>query len=99
MARGTDIPIRSCAACGQRLPKRQLIRIVRGLSGKVDVDTTGKLAGRGAYLCNTELCWTEGLSKGRLDRALRTSLSQGNRESLLTHYQEHLKPSMVGETV
>lgn len=37
-------------------------------------DETGKRAGRGAYLCKSEACWTEGLRKKALDRALKTEV-------------------------
>lgn len=44
------IPMRSCLVTRERLPKQELIRVVRTPEGKVVVDTTGKVNGRGAYL-------------------------------------------------
>ena len=44
------IPIRSCAITKERLPKQELIRIVRTKDLEVLVDETGKLNGKGAYL-------------------------------------------------
>ena len=44
------IPMRSCAVTGERLPKKELIRVVRTPEGNVVVDETGKVNGRGAYL-------------------------------------------------
>ena len=44
------IPMRSCLVTRERLPKQELIRVVRTPEGNVVVDTTGKLNGRGAYL-------------------------------------------------
>lgn len=44
------IPMRSCVVTKERLPKGELIRVVRTPEGEVVVDTTGKANGRGAYL-------------------------------------------------
>ena len=44
------IPMRSCVVTKEKLPKSELLRIVRGTDGKILVDTTGKVNGRGAYI-------------------------------------------------
>lgn len=44
------IPMRTCLATGEKLPKKELIRVVRTPEGNVIVDETGKANGRGAYL-------------------------------------------------
>ena len=44
------IPLRSCVVTREKLPKQELIRVVRTPEGSVIVDTTGKANGRGAYL-------------------------------------------------
>ena len=44
------IPMRSCVATGEKLPKKELIRVVRTPEGNVVVDESGKVNGRGAYL-------------------------------------------------
>ena len=44
------IPMRSCIITGEKLPKKELIRVVRTPEGNVIVDETGKVNGRGAYL-------------------------------------------------
>lgn len=69
--------------CRKVRPKRELIRLVRISDGEVEVDTSGKKAGRGAYLCPVEECWEIGLKGGRLEHALRTTLTQDNREQLI----------------
>ena len=67
--------------CRTVLAKRSLIRLVRTLEG-VQVDLTGKLAGRGSYLHDRRSCWERGL-KGALAHALKTELTPENREQLL----------------
>ena len=77
------IPQRTCVACRKISTKQALIRLVRIPDGGVEVDTSGKKTGRGAYLCRTLECWENGLIGGRLEHALRTTLTQGNREALI----------------
>ena len=76
------MPQRTCVACRQVKDKRELIRLVRVDNGRVEVDTSGRKAGRGAYLCNTPECWEVGLKRGRLEHVLRIALSRDNREEL-----------------
>lgn len=42
--------MRSCVITREKLPKGELIRVVRFTDGNVYVDATGKMNGRGAYL-------------------------------------------------
>ncbi len=44
------IPMRSCVVTHEKLPKKELVRVVRTPEGNVIVDTTSKANGRGAYL-------------------------------------------------
>jgi len=50
------IPMRQCMGCRERRAKRELIRVVRCTDGSVCLDFSGKLNGRGAYLCNDVAC-------------------------------------------
>jgi predicted RNA-binding protein YlxR (DUF448 family) len=79
------VPQRTCVACRCTTVKRELIRIVRTPEGSVEVDPTGKRSGRGAYLCSRAECWQEALKKDRLSSALRTKLSEKDRERLRVH--------------
>ena len=44
------IPLRTCVVTKETLPKKELLRIVRTPEGVVQVDETGKMNGRGAYI-------------------------------------------------
>jgi predicted RNA-binding protein YlxR (DUF448 family) len=57
-----------------------LIRLVRTPDG-IQVDPTGKAAGRGAYLHDARSCWERGL-KGTLAHALKVDLTDQDREYL-----------------
>lgn len=77
------IPMRTCAACREVKPKRELVRLVHVESGAVEVDKEGKKSGRGAYLCPSRECWEKGLKHGQLDRVLRMTLTPENKAQLL----------------
>ncbi len=77
------IPQRTCVACQQERPKRELVRIVRTPAGAVEVDPTGKKTGRGAYLCRAKACWELAFKKKALEHALKTPVSSEDRSTLL----------------
>ena len=91
--RTKHIPQRTCVGCRSVLPKRSLIRLVRQPEG-VQVDPTGKLAGRGAYLHNQRSCWEKGL-KGALAHALKVEFTPADLESL--HYYMDRLPGEDGD--
>lgn len=66
--------------CRQVLPKRTLLRIVRGPNG-VHPDPSGKAPGRGAYVHDQRSCWESAL-QGSLARALKTELTPEARQEL-----------------
>jgi predicted RNA-binding protein YlxR (DUF448 family) len=75
-------------ACRGVNTKQELVRLVRVADGSVDIDIGGKKAGRGAYLCRAWECWEIGLKGNRLEHALRTTLTQDNREQLIKHGED-----------
>jgi predicted RNA-binding protein YlxR (DUF448 family) len=73
---------RSCIGCRTTAEKNALLRIVRTPTGEVVCDPTGRMSGRGAYLCAEPRCF-ERVRKGHLlDRALKVKLSEGDLERL-----------------
>ncbi|MBI3998553.1 MAG: YlxR family protein [Armatimonadetes bacterium] len=70
MPRVRHVPQRQCVACRTMGPKRELVRVVRTPAGDVRVDTTGKVSGRGAYICPTADCAEIAVREGRLQHAL-----------------------------
>jgi predicted RNA-binding protein YlxR (DUF448 family) len=78
--RKKHVSLRTCVGCREVLAKRSLIRVVRSPDG-VQVDLTGKMNGRGAYLHDQLSCWQKGL-KGALTQALKTELTEEERKRL-----------------
>ena len=70
------MPIRTCVACRTKGDKRSLVRVVRMPSGEIVVDPTGKIPGRGAYLCPSLGCLRRAVKEKRLSRALRAEVAE-----------------------
>ena len=85
------IPQRTCVACREVKAKQELVRLVRTADGNVEIDTSGKKPGRGAYLCRVQECWKTGFKSGRLEHTLRTSLTLDNREQLIKYGESLFK--------
>ena len=91
------VPQRTCVGCREVLPKRQLIRIVRTADG-VKVDSTGKFAGRGAYLHDRRQCWERGM-KGALAHALKATITNDERATLEEFMKTLPQETEAGETM
>ena len=63
-------PQRTCVGCREVKSKWDLVRIVRTPEGAVKIDPTGKLSGRGAYVCPSRACLDLAVKGKRLDKAL-----------------------------
>ncbi len=89
------VPLRSCVACRDNKPKRELVRVVRETDGHIAVDRTGKANGRGAYFCPAQECWELGRKRRALNNALSVTVSPDNWEELLTYARETLPEKKV----
>ena len=69
------IPMRSCVITKEKLPKNDLLRIVRDPNGMVIVDTTGKINGRGAYIKKDREVLDKAKKSKILERILEVPLS------------------------
>ncbi|MBQ9297771.1 MAG: YlxR family protein [Clostridia bacterium] len=70
------IPERTCMGCNQKKDKSSLIRIVKNKEKGILIDKTGKLEGRGAYICNNINCLDKAIKSKRIDRKLETNISE-----------------------
>lgn len=76
------IPMRSCIVTREKLPKQELIRVVRTPEGNVIVDPTGKANGRGAYLKKDENVFAKAQKSKILNRILEVEVSDDVFEEL-----------------
>ena len=70
------IPQRQCMGCRERKAKRDMIRVVRGTDGTVSLDFSGKLNGRGAYICPDPECLKKAIRSKALDRSQEVQIPQ-----------------------
>ena len=70
------IPQRQCMGCRERKAKRELIRVVRCTDGQVRLDFSGKLNGRGAYLCPDPACLKAAQKSKALERSLEVPIPE-----------------------
>ena len=77
------IPMRSCVVTREKLPKQELVRVVRTPEGNVIIDTTGKSNGRGAYLKNDKEVIEKARKSKILDRTLEVQISDEIYDELL----------------
>lgn len=65
-------PIRTCIACRKQSDKHNLLRIVKN-DTTIKLDVTGKLNGRGAYICNDVDCIEKCIKTKAINRAFRVN--------------------------
>ncbi len=82
------IPMRKCIATDERLPKKELIRIVRTPQGEIIVDESGRQNGRGAYLKRSQEAVTIAKKKKALSRALECEIPEAVYEQLIAMFQD-----------
>src|ERR1035437_7403680 len=88
------LPERTCVACRTSRPKRHLVRVVRTTEGNVEVDRTGRTAGRGAYLCPAQECWRLAKTRKSLDQALSVAVT-ADAWAMLEEYAERLPETRI----
>ena len=70
------IPQRQCMGCRERKAKKEMIRVVRGTDGTVSLDFSGKLNGRGAYICPMAECLKRARKAKSLERSLEVPIPE-----------------------
>lgn len=78
------IPMRQCIACREEKPKREMLRVVKNAAGEISLDFSGKLPGRGAYLCDNAEC----IRRLRKYRLLNKAFSADVSEEIYLRIEE-----------
>ena len=79
------IPMRTCIACRVSKPKRELIRVVK-FNDEIKLDKTGKLNGRGAYVCNDEACILKLKKQKLLNRAFSCQVDESVYDKIMEDF-------------
>ncbi len=71
------IPMGMCTGCREMKQKSVLIRVVKTPEGEIKLDMTGRLNGRGAYICKSPECLKKAQKSGALSRAFGCEVPDG----------------------
>lgn len=75
-------PQRTCMGCNEKKEKSELIRIVKNKQSEINIDKTGKMEGRGAYICDKVDCLNKIQKSKRLERVFDMQISEEIYEKL-----------------
>lgn len=81
------IPLRKCTGCGEMKPKKELVRVVKTPDDQVLIDLTGRVNGRGAYICLDAQC----LKIARKSRRIEKSFEMSIPDEIYDKMEEELK--------
>lgn len=76
------VPLRKCTGCREMKPKKELIRIVKSDDGVFRLDRSGKMQGRGAYICPNAECLEKAHKSKGLERSFKEKVPQSVYEEL-----------------
>ena len=76
------IPLRSCVVSKERLPKQELIRVVKNKENEVFIDLTGKANGKGAYIKKDLAILEKAIKSKALEKHLETKIENNIYEEL-----------------
>ena len=76
------IPLRQCVGCNEMKSKKEMLRVLKTAEEEVVLDTTGKMNGRGAYLCKNAECLKKAMKHKGLERSLKMEIEKSVYEKL-----------------
>ncbi|MBO5421789.1 MAG: YlxR family protein [Clostridia bacterium] len=68
------IPLRKCTGCGEMKPKKELVRVVKTPDDQVLIDLTGRVNGRGAYICPDAQCLKIARKSKRIEKSFQIQI-------------------------
>ena len=82
------IPLRKCTGCGEMKSKKEMVRVIKTAEEQIFMDLTGKMNGRGAYVCRSEECLKKAIKTKAIERSLGISVSSEVYEQLMKELGE-----------
>ena len=70
------IPLRKCTGCGEMKPKKELVRVVKTPDDQVLLDLTGRVNGRGAYICPDAACLKIARKAKRIEKSFQMQIPE-----------------------
>lgn len=81
------IPMRQCVGCGEMKGKKEMMRVLKTTEGPIVLDVTGKMNGRGAYLCKQAECLKLARKNKGLERSFKMSIPDEVYDSLEKEFE------------
>lgn len=88
MSQVRKVPMRKCIGCQEMKNKKDMIRILKTMEDRIEIDTTGKKNGRGAYICPSRDCFEKAVKTKGIERSLKMSIPREVYENLEKEIQE-----------
>ena len=88
MSQVRKVPMRKCIGCQEMKNKKDMIRILKTTEDRIEIDTTGKKNGRGAYICLSRDCFEKAVKTKGIERSLKMSIPREVYENLEKEIQE-----------
>lgn len=82
------IPMRKCVGCGEMKQKKEMLRVLRTAEDEFVLDATGKMNGRGAYLCRNAACFDMAVKNKGLERSFKQAIPADVYERLKKEMNE-----------
>ncbi len=82
MAAVKKIPLRKCTGCGEMKPKKELVRVLKTADDQIVIDSTGRMNGRGAYICHSSDCLKKAIKTKSIERSLGIGISESIYDEL-----------------
>lgn len=79
--------VRTCIGCSKKASKLDMFRIVANSDGTLSVDASGKVPGRGTYVCSKE-CLDTAIAKRKLAHALKRPIAAEDCTMLVEQLEE-----------
>ena len=85
------VPMRQCVGCGEMKSKKEMMRILKTAEGSIVLDVTGKMNGRGAYLCKSEECLKRARKNRGIERSFKMNIPTEVYDNLEKEFAESEK--------
>ncbi|MBE5851630.1 MAG: YlxR family protein [Lachnospiraceae bacterium] len=82
------IPMRQCIGCSEMKSKKEMLRVLKRAEGDIVLDATGKMNGRGAYLCFSKECLKRAIKTKGLERSFQMKIPSEIYDSLNREFEE-----------
>ncbi len=77
-----QIPLRQCIGCREMKAKSELVRVIKTPEGLVCLDKTGRMNGRGAYICMNKDCYNKAVKSKGIERSLKMAIPEEIYEAI-----------------